>query len=336
MESSTKQADTALDNVYQQLITSPHEFSFAQTIHILQSVSPKLISIGETSEPNLEAVSIKSRITYAMPNSEVYDIELPQSNKPIVWINFVSLAGIQGPLPMPYTEMVFDRTRVKDMSFRDFLDIFNHRLASLWYRLNKKYYFSFKVIEPEKSEVGKTMLSLSGLQSSSIPQRFEKLLFPFFNLLWQRSRSPYNLLILIQCLTSTQATIHSYQGKWQQVEKKDLSLLGKQFSNLGKDIILGKKTWDQMAGILIETEGLTWKKLLRFIPSLQEADNLYEKLKSLCQLYLGHNKTIKVKLNLLESELKGVKLSKDFKLGLNTWLKSSNTPMPVYSVLTIR
>jgi len=53
-----------------------------------------------------------------------------------VHVNFMGIAGIQGPLPLPYTEILMSRMRQKDMAFRDFLDIFNHRLVSVFTRQN--------------------------------------------------------------------------------------------------------------------------------------------------------------------------------------------------------
>ena len=44
-------------------------------------------------------------------------------------------------LPYCYTELILERLREKDTSFASFLDIFNHRMISLFYRAWEKYRF---------------------------------------------------------------------------------------------------------------------------------------------------------------------------------------------------
>ena len=56
-------------------------------------------------------------------------------------VNFMGLTGPLGILPYSYTEFMLERMRAKDSSLQDFLDIFNHRMISFFYRAWEKYRF---------------------------------------------------------------------------------------------------------------------------------------------------------------------------------------------------
>ncbi len=72
-------------------------------------------------------------------------------------------AGGLSPLPRPFTELVLERTARHDTALRDFLDIFNHRLVSLMYRVRKKHRVGLATVPPEETGLAEHLYALMGL-----------------------------------------------------------------------------------------------------------------------------------------------------------------------------
>ena len=83
-------------------------------------------------------------------------------------VEFMGLCAAISVMPPPYTEFLLDRARQKDHVMEDFLNIFNHRMISFFYRGWEKYRFFIEYEEPEKtgfqSNVGLIGLGTEGLR----------------------------------------------------------------------------------------------------------------------------------------------------------------------------
>ena len=124
MESNRRPQHTALKipALYQDVLNHPHQYAFDQIIFLLEALFPDAKPIGTGPLGDQEALRIRSRTSFANPASEVFKLEFPpHSAQPVLWINFLGLAGIQGPLPDFVTEQIIERLKKKDFHLRDFL-----------------------------------------------------------------------------------------------------------------------------------------------------------------------------------------------------------------------
>ena len=169
MATVTRRANPSLE---EQIETTPYEFDFHQAVRLLEKMRPEATPLGEGSNPMKEALSIESRVTLSPSGADIQNLALSETDKPpVLTINFLGLAGIQGPLPTPYTELILERLRHKDTSFKDFLDIFNHRLASFWHRMRKKFVLGIAQVRPDTTPAGKVFLDLVGIESHPLRDR---------------------------------------------------------------------------------------------------------------------------------------------------------------------
>ena len=130
-------------SIVEDLFAQCYVYEFHQAIKLLEIAFKDTTSLGTGSIPEAEVVSLKSRVDYAYPPSDLFSLKLASSQKDTPYpcelkVNFLGIAGTNGPLPMPFSERLMERVRSGDTAFRDFLDIFNHRILSLLHRIRKK------------------------------------------------------------------------------------------------------------------------------------------------------------------------------------------------------
>lgn len=89
-----------------------------------------------------EPVRFRPHPGMGFPSSEIRGIEDPEPEHshlpPTVRVNFMGLYGVESPLPTHYIDDIAQR-RDGCEATRDFLDIFNHRLITQYYRIWRKY-----------------------------------------------------------------------------------------------------------------------------------------------------------------------------------------------------
>jgi len=117
-----------------------YEFEFFQAARLLARIFAGRKPVGGTARPHEEFARFGARLSMAFPPSAVHDIgRIPDAGDPVrMTVAFLALTGTQGVLPFCYTEWMLERKAAKDDTLAAFLDLFNHRLLSLFYRAWEK------------------------------------------------------------------------------------------------------------------------------------------------------------------------------------------------------
>lgn len=313
--------------------TNPKNFEFYRVIDFFERVSnvqqsTNNPSLGQSNDPEREVLSIKSNLTLAVPNSEVEYIDFDRT-KPTVYVNFLNLAGRQGPLPTPYVENLIDKARHHDTGFRDFLDIFNHRLASLWYYFRKKYAIGLDQISPKNFSLSHCLQSLAGIPSQEIigkaPLEIEHIR-PSVRLLWPKTRSKLGLKKLLESILNTKVSIEEYQGGWLQAPSSELSYIGHQkgqFQQVGHNMILGSRQWKQSLSFTINIGPISWSNFCQFWPLITGVNNHALNILEMVQFYVGMCNSFKIITHVKNQNVEFLRLDRQYPLGRNSWLKCS-------------
>lgn len=272
-------------------LNEPYRFEFHQAVKLLEHLRPKSIPFGETVTPAEEAVSIKSRVYLESLSSDIYSLESvalsSPSTPPTLTVNFMGIAGIQGPLPLPYTEMIIQRVRNGDTSLKDFLDIFNHRLISILHRIRKQYLVSLSSQEVEKTQIGRGLKAFTGIGLASLQHRLhvrDRSLLAYASLYWTHPRSAMGLVRILTSYFKIPVSLNKCTGRWRTLSPDQVTRLGTpgQWKILGQGAALGTRIWDQTTHFSLHLGPLTEDQLDTFLPY----GNGFYRLKDIVNFYI--------------------------------------------------
>jgi type VI secretion system protein ImpH len=134
-------------SVREKLATEFYQFDFFQAVRLLERSQPGRKPIGREYAPEDEVARFRPHLSLAYPPSQIVEFAAPTDERanPLVTVAFFGLYGVTGVLPVHYTQMLLDLVRdvrgPERRSLRDWLDLFNHRAISLFYRAWEKYRF---------------------------------------------------------------------------------------------------------------------------------------------------------------------------------------------------
>jgi type VI secretion system protein ImpH len=331
------------------LLTKPFDYGFKQAMRLLERAAVLYSGQGAAymrnpvsryTPPGSEVVRLHTRQSLAFPASEISNLEERKnqagSSQWHMHINFMGLTGSSGILPYHYTELVLKRLKIKDKSMTDFLDLFNHRLISLFYQASVKYHLPLeherkRLQSPTGSDHDnptKALMALIGLGTSGLNRRLhtrDESLIYYSGLFSKKVRTCIGLKQIIHNHFSIPVEIKEFIGQWQELiddvrtRLPSLSHPRGQNSQLGKSVMLGRRGWFAQGKIRIILGPLTKEQLHTFAPGTVTLKALDE----IVRLYINFEHDYDYVMRVKRADIPGtVKLSRTTPsiLGWDTWL----------------
>ena len=119
----------------------PFRVHFFQAVRMLQRMEQDRKPVGYFITPQGETIRFSARTSLAFPPSEIYELRRTENGQMSMTVEFMGLCAAISVMPATYTEFLIARAREKDHAMEDFLNIFNHRMISFFYRGWEKYRF---------------------------------------------------------------------------------------------------------------------------------------------------------------------------------------------------
>lgn len=329
------------------LFEQPQAFEFFQLVRLRELIAaqeneaagtPPPNPVGSGVEPRNAALVIRSSVPLGFAAAEVTALRQPRQGGPVeATQTLVGLTGPSGVLPHALSELVQVSVRERNPALRDFLDVFNNRLAGLLYDAWAKYR---PVIARERAvrlgtrnAIDGALKALVGVGMPAVSSRMkmpDDSLVHFGGLLSRQGRSVVAVERALSGALGHRVTIRQFLGAWLPIAEADRTSLPRgrtssgRFASLGKDAVLGSRTFDIQSSVLVCVGPLRYAAFRSLLPDGARADMLSD----LAAIALGPDKAFHVRLDLAGGEVPPLKLGGErddpaaTRLGWNTWLSS--------------
>lgn len=326
-ESRPADSDVAQPHLHKAIAQTPWEFSFFQIMRWLQRLYPRRGLIGHFYPPHREITRFRAHAITSFPPSEIQAFLLKEDAPFELTVNFMGLFGPMGALPLYYTEYVRARLRAKDTSLSAFLDLFNHRMISLFYRAWEKYRFYVTYERGSKDRLSQYLMDFIGLGTAGLQRRLDvrddSLIF-YTGLLGLLPRSAMALEQILSDYFDVSITVDQFAGAWYPLERSSQCQFdrGDSYSEqLGVGAIVGDEVWDPQSGIRIRVGPLTLRQYIDFLPD----GSAYKPLKAITKFFTNGELSFEVQLVLRREDVPSCELGATGeagpRLGWITWAK---------------
>jgi type VI secretion system protein ImpH len=308
----------------------PTAFSFFQAVRLMSQLRPTRSPVGGWADPASETVRFAASTSLGFPASEIQSFVLSEGDGAPpgrMTVNFLGLTGPQGVLPHFYSEHTGTLARAKNTATRDFLDLFNHRVLSLFYRAWKSHRAPVLQEEGAEDRIHDHLLDVAGVGTAGMRGRLpvpDAALAFYAGLLALRVRPADGLARLIGDYFDVAAEVEQFVGEWRRVDEYGQCTMGAEddAGRLGFGV-LGDAAWDAQARVRLRLGPLTRDQYDAFLPG----GPAYDALCSLARLYAADEVGVDAQLVLARGEVSACVIgppSRDGpappRLGRGTWL----------------
>jgi type VI secretion system protein ImpH len=304
-----------------ELRSDPKRFKLFAALRLLEQASGGHPRLGDSRKASDDAVRLGHAPHLAFATSDVASYETTSGGERLEQHSF-GLFGPNGPLPIHLTELAYERRRhADDATIIDFLNVFQHRLISLFYRAwaNSDPATSFD--RPDSDRFVTYVGAVFGLAPAAARERdavsdYAKL--SRAGLFSQQTRSAEGLEIILADYFEVQVSVREFSGAWVAIPRELRLAFGKDpdTATLGEGAFLGRATWQCQHKFEMVFGPLTLARLKCFLPGQRGL----RELQALVRLYTNDEWAWQLRLLLLPAEIPRIRLGRAGQLGWTTWL----------------
>lgn len=328
------------------------EFDFFQAAWLFERYFAGGVAVGQRGPMARERLRFRPDVSLGFPAtdvSRVVETNDADNGKPahLLEVTFLGLYGVSTPLPLHYGVDVLRAVErgggahhepggghdvhgeaarpLGSSATRDFLDVFHHRVISLFYRSWLKYRYERMFGSAERDAITHYLRLLIGC-----PDSFDESvlgvppirLLRYAGVLTQTPRSATTLEgVLADYWEDIPFKITQFLGQWVPIGEADQNRLGAANSGLGVDMTIGDQVYDLGGAFTIEVGPVDWDTYLSLVPG----GDRYEQTRDLTRLYCRDPLAFTMQVTLEAGAVPETRLTLDDRagrLGMTTWVRT--------------
>jgi type VI secretion system protein ImpH len=313
----------------QLLFAEPYRFDFFQAVRLLERIYDERQPVGGAVDPSSEVARFRTRVSLAFPPSEIHDLDEESRDDPArppqMTVAFMGLTGPLGVLPVHYTELLIERTRNKDTALWEFLDLFNHRLISLFYRAWEKYRFPVAYERGEEDRFTEYLFDAIGMGTRGLRGRqsfADQALVYYGGLVAARPHSAGAIAAMLSDYFDLPAEVAQFSGQWLDLDEASVTRLGEANSELGRTTMVGARVWDNQSKFRLRFGPLDMPTFLALLPGGSAYKPAAEMTRLLAGLEFDFDLQLVLKAEQVPACILTTYARRKPMLGWTTWLKT--------------
>lgn len=286
-------------SVADRLCSEPYRFDFFQAVRILdllfldrggRDAQEARHPVGYDTDPLREIVRFKALQSLSFPSGTVDKLKWPDAQEgrtaqPEMTVSFMGLTGPLGVLPNHYTLLLIEALREGESALRDFFDLFNHRLISLFFRAWEKYRLPSMY---ERSRLRGTLDLFSECLYCAVGYGTEGLrgragfddeaILYYAGFFADNHRPGVALEHLLTEYFGVPVELHQFQGQWLRLAEEDRSVIGAaacRNNQLGMSAVVGERIYDVQSKFRLRVGPLTYEQYLWMTPTREGLKSLW-------------------------------------------------------------
>jgi len=273
------------DSVAQQHKTRPVNTTLLQSQHLLSHALRYRLRSGPTASRSMGELThrlrFRAELSAAFPGHEVTQCRLAlrpaadgKNLDEVVEIRTPNycIASELGPFPETFVEWIRDLQRSGDSTQAEFLDLFNHRFNVLRHQLKATQDVALNFVHPNDTLQADFLAALMGLSQPALEQQIplpRRAWLGMASMLADTRHSTVAALRVLRLYLGGTVWLEPLIGSWSEIDPADCTQLGTFQSRLGQGLVLGRRVWDQQAGVRLTLDGISYERLCALLPSNQ-------------------------------------------------------------------
>ncbi|HIJ88264.1 MAG TPA: type VI secretion system baseplate subunit TssG [Desulfuromonadales bacterium] len=313
--------------IEQRLKKEFYRFTFFQAIAIIERHCEGKKPLGEALRPLEEPVRFQVSPGFSFPPSDIAGIRFDEEESRFYLnVAFMGLIGPSGILPRWYNELAQERNRSKDFSLTEFLDLFHHRLNTLFYLAWKKSHLTAHYRPGVVDRFSRYFSSFVGLgadKGSSPADLGIESLLGFSGLLSRQIPSSAAIESALSHYSGQKAVVQQFIERVIALPPEDLTKIGMANSELGVSALCGAQVWENMSKFRIDLGPMDTVSFSRFLPG----GGMLRSMFSLVRFMVGIEYEFEIRIILKRDQVTPCRLGgggSGFSpmLGWSSWIKA--------------